>query len=128
MQGEDYVFNTRNQLMDQIGFYCSIIFIAECVMKILSQGFIMHYNGYLRDSWNWIDFAVVITSIIEMFGSAASVKSLRTLRVLRPLRSIKSLPAMRDLIKSLLSSIPALSYALLFLLFVFGLFSITGTQ
>jgi hypothetical protein len=114
--------------MDQIGFFCSCVFIGESVIKILSQGMILHQNAYLRDPWNWIDFAVVITSIVEMFGSAASVKSLRTLRVLRPLRSIKSLPAMRDLIKSLLSSIPAMLYALLFLLFVFGLFGIAATQ
>ena len=40
--------------------------MVECAMKIVCYGFFRHYNGYLRDSWNWIDFTVVIISIVEM--------------------------------------------------------------
>lgn len=66
------------------------------VLKILAQGFILHYNAYLRDSWNWLDFCVVVTGIMEMMQmSWLKVRALRTLRVLRPLRTIKVFPRMR---------------------------------
>ena len=44
----------------------SVFFIVECMLKILAYGFVTHYNSYLRDRWNWLDFAVVVVSIIEM--------------------------------------------------------------
>jgi len=118
-----------NQILEDTSLVFSILFIIECVLKIISMGFIAHYNSYLRDTWNWIDFTVVLVSILEMTPfMKANLKSLRTLRVLRPLRSIKALPAMRRLIKSLFSSIPSLSYAILFMSFVFLLFGILGVQ
>ena len=30
------------------------------------MGFIMHPWSYMRDSWNWLDFIVVITGLIEL--------------------------------------------------------------
>ena len=41
-------------------------FIVECFLKIMSMGFVMHRNAYLRDTWNWLDFAIVISGIIEL--------------------------------------------------------------
>ena len=89
----------------------------------------MHREAYLKDTWNWIDFTVVIVSILELIEiPALKLKSLRTLRVLRPLRSIKALPGMRKLISSLLVAIPSLSYAVLFMIQIFLLFGILGIQ
>ena len=66
------------------------------VVKILAQGFIIHYNAYLRDTWNWLDLVVVVTGIMEMLEfSWFKVRALRVLRVLRPLRSVKAFPKMR---------------------------------
>jgi hypothetical protein len=42
------------------------VFIIECILKIISKGFIIHKNSYLRDGWNIIDFIVVITAVMEM--------------------------------------------------------------
>jgi len=33
------------------------------VAKTIAMGFIFHKTCYLRDFWNWLDFAVVITAI-----------------------------------------------------------------
>jgi hypothetical protein len=30
------------------------------------MGFALNYNSYLRDSWNILDFSIVIFSIIDM--------------------------------------------------------------
>jgi hypothetical protein len=70
----------------------------------------------LRDRWNWIDFIVVIVSLVEMkVENAGNLRSLRIFRVLRPLKSIKALPAMRKLISSLLGAIPDLSVTVFFM-------------
>ena len=90
---------------------------------------IYHSQAYLKDTWNWIDFMVVIVSILELLNiKALKLKSLRTMRVLRPLRSIKALPGMRKLIASLLSALPSLTYALIFMIQIFLLFGILGIQ
>ena len=97
-----YDYNDRDNLLDhnqrleKIGEVFTILFAMEMVLKILAQGFIIHYNAYLRDIWNWLDFVVVVTGIMEMMElSWFKVRALRTLRVLRPLRSIKAFPKMR---------------------------------
>lgn len=48
--------------------------------------------------------------------------------MLRPLKSIRQFPRLRKLISGLLSSIPSLLNALLFMLFVFVQFSIFGSE
>ena len=86
----------RNRFIVIAGFMFTIIFTIECVFKILALGFIIHYKAYLRDGWNWIDFVVVVTGLIEQIPGVPSFRGLRTLRVLRPLRSINSIPSMKN--------------------------------
>lgn len=120
-----------NRELERISRIFSYIFIAEFVLKVIAMGFCMHPKSYIRDPWNWIDFAVVISGIIELFvdpGSTSSVRSLRVLRVLRPLKTIHAFPQMRRLISALLSSLPALGNAVLFMFFIFLLFGILGVQ
>ena len=104
--------------------------MAECLVKIVSYGFIKHYNSYLHDKWNWIDFTVVLVSLMEMLPdiSGLNLRALRVFRVLRPLKSVKALPGMRKLISSLLSSIDSLSYTMFFMSQVFLLFGILAVQ
>jgi len=90
LEGEEYV-SCWNENLDSIGLVLSAIFLCECVFKIIGQGFVLHRNAYLRDFWNWLDFFVVLISLLDFFPQLAkysSLKILRTLRILRPLRSI----------------------------------------
>ena len=52
--------NPRNQYLDILGNIFTIVFTVECLIKVLSFGFIVHHNAYLRDGWNWLDFFVVL--------------------------------------------------------------------
>jgi hypothetical protein len=110
----------------------STIFILECLIKIIAFGFFNHKKAYLKDSWNWLDFFVVLVSLMDYVPnsgeSASALKGLRTFRILRPLRSINSMPSMKRLIASMLDSIPGLFYVSQFLFFIFVLFGIFGTQ
>ena len=123
--------NEHNRKLEQISTIFSYIFITEFVLKVIAMGFCMHPRSYIRDRWNWLDFVVVISSIIELsYGSegASTVRILRVFRVLRPLKTIHAFPQMRRLINALLSSLPNLGNAVLFMFFIFLLFGILGVQ
>lgn len=118
----------------------NLIFIFECLIKILSMGFIMNKGTYLRDSWNKLDFFIVIISMFDMqqlaskyISSTASqgtsigfLKVLRMLRILRPLRFISHNVQLKLMINSLLDSIQAIINVFLIVLVVFFIMSIVG--
>ena len=70
----------------------SVIFILECVLKILAWGLIFNGNeSYLRNWWNVIDFAIVAFSILSLLSQDVDTgifKLFRILKVLRPLRVV----------------------------------------
>ena len=130
-----YDYNDRdnclpyNQALELGSFILSICFMVECVLRVSCMGFFRHPNSYLRDAWNWIDFAVVLISVIELTPiEGANLKGLRTLRVLRPLRSIKGFPAMKRQISALQNSIVPLGHATAFIALLFVLFGILGVS
>ena len=125
----EYV-SPRNEFFAKVDIVFSIIFLIECGSKLIALGFCFHKSSYLRDAWNWLDFFIVIISIIGWlpFFDAGALKALRTFRILRPLRSINSLPEMRALIQTMLKSLPGLINVLFFLMFIFGIFAIFGVN
>jgi hypothetical protein len=101
----------------------------EATAKIIGMGFVMHKQGYLRDYWNWLDFFVVVVSVLDFFPDLTQYKSLkvlRTLRILRPLRSINKIKQMKVYINALLASLPGLTTVVFFLTFVLSIFGIFG--
>ena len=84
--------------------YFLIVFCAECVIKILADGFIFHSGSYMRSGWNVMDFVVVSTGLLEMYGEAlfallnmdpsilSKMKILKMGRVFRPLKLISNSP------------------------------------
>lgn len=88
--------NSTSTLGNKILFYSEPIFTAlftlEATIKILALGLIMDKNCYLRDAWNWLDLAVVITGLLDFMPNMKNVSVLRTFRLFRPLRSLSALP------------------------------------
>ena len=59
-------------------------------VKVLAMGFIMDRYTYLRSPWNWLDFLVIVSSLLtSLIGNLAP---LRALRVLRALKTISIVP------------------------------------
>lgn len=62
-------------------------------LKVLARGFILDDFTYLRDPWNWLDFAVIImaylTIVIQDLGN---LSVMRTFRVLRALKTVAIIP------------------------------------
>ena len=45
----------------------NVLFIVEAALKIVSLGFWLETpQGYLRDSWNAMDFTIVLVSVLDM--------------------------------------------------------------
>ena len=41
--------------------YFLFFYTIECILKIFAFGFVMHDDSYLRDSWNILDFVIILT-------------------------------------------------------------------
>lgn len=125
-----------------------ILYSAEMFFKIVGMGFFFSKDAYLKDSWNILDFFIVLTSYITLFQSIESsqvdaqnevigeepsdskfsASGLRVFRVLRPLKTISSIKGLRVLIQALFSALPLLRDTLMILLFFFIIFAIAGLQ
>jgi voltage-dependent calcium channel L type alpha-1D len=45
-----------------------ILYTGEMVLKILGMGLIFGEESYLKDSWNILDFTIVISSLLAIKG------------------------------------------------------------
>lgn len=112
----------------------SIIFVFECVIKIIVLGFFIGEKTYLKDSWNILDFTIVLFSFLTWILEAAAgtnvefVRGFRALRALRPLRVVSKNEGIKTVVNSLLESIPALLNVLLIVLLFLLVFGILGIQ
>ena len=75
------------------------VFFFECLIKIIVQGLIFNGpNSYLRNSWNVLDFFIVIVSVVSLLAVGVQLnvfKVLRMLRILRPLKMISKNPNLK---------------------------------
>ena len=102
--------------MNILDFVFNAIFFVEMAVKVVSLGFCMDFNSYLRDTWSKLDFTIVFFSIIDMSLSGYNLgflKIVRMLRILRPLRFISHNPNMKALVYCLLESVGGLMNVLI---------------
>jgi len=107
----------------------NIIFLVECISKNVALGFIMSEGSYLRESWNQLDFFIVITSMIDMSFSNVNIpaiKILRLLRTLRPLRVISHNRSMKLIVSALIESAGAIANVIVLVTAVWLVFAIFG--
>ena len=105
----------------------SILFTIELVLKVIGMGFFVSPGSYLRDSWNVMDFLVVVLSWLAQTG-LGNYSAIRTVRVLRPLRTITGVEGMRLIVETLLSALPMLFDVLCLCCFMLFIFGIVGVQ
>lgn len=79
------------QIFDDIIF---AFFALEMTIKMVAMG-ICGKNTYLADSWNRLDFFIVLAGLLEyvMHVENLNLTAIRTIRVLRPLRAINRIPS-----------------------------------
>ena len=113
-------------------------------IKIVGQGFIIGKKTYLHDSWNILDFVIVMSAWLSIAQDlmpqdenyvanvdeeeSLSLSSLRAFRVLRPLRAITSIKGLKLLVSAVLKALPLLGDSIIVLMFFFLIFAIGGVN
>ena len=100
-----------------------IIYTMEMILKIIAMGFVMREHSYLRDSWNKLDFFVVLMGWISQFLNSGDISAIKVIRILRPLRTINQIPNMSSLVATILNSLPIMFEVMVlfgFMLIMFG--------
>jgi len=132
----------KNEIFEYFENVFLVLYTLEMVFKILGMGLVFDDKAYLRDSWNILDFVIVMSSLLTLLEPApvmnddgtmsgeggGGLSALRSFRVLRPLRTISSVKGLKLLMGALISAIPLLTDTLIILLGFFLVFSIAGSQ
>ncbi|CAL8282606.1 unnamed protein product [Merluccius merluccius] len=127
---EDIVCDSeRCKILQNFDDFIFAFFAIEMVIKMVALG-IFGKKCYLGDTWNRLDFFIVVAGMLEYSLNLQNVSfsAVRTVRVLRPLRAINRVPSMRILVTLLLDTLPMLGNVLLLCFFVFFIFGIVGVQ
>jgi hypothetical protein len=130
---------TIKVFVENVGWFFTVAFIIEMLLKIIVLGFIHSKTptmpAYLRSGWNVLDFCVVVISILTIMADSvpalkvvSSLKALRTFRALRPLRLISRLEGMKQVINTLIKSVPSVGTLGVVALLFFTIFDIVGMQ
>uniref|UniRef100_A0A3Q2C6R3 Ion transport domain-containing protein n=1 Tax=Cyprinodon variegatus TaxID=28743 RepID=A0A3Q2C6R3_CYPVA len=126
---EDECELDRCKILQHFDDFIFAFFAIEMVIKMVALG-IFGKKCYLGDTWNRLDFFIVLAGMLEYSLNLQNVSfsAVRTVRVLRPLRAINRVPSMRILVTLLLDTLPMLGNVLLLCFFVFFIFGIVGVQ
>jgi len=114
---------------EDLDYIFNYLFIFEMTLKILALGFTMDEGSYLRDSWNGLDFFIVVTSIIDMLLTNTDIpalKVLRMLRMIRPLRVISHNPQLRMIVAALFESVGSILNVSFVVMIIWLMFAIYG--
>ncbi|XP_077184073.1 voltage-dependent T-type calcium channel subunit alpha-1G isoform X4 [Paroedura picta] len=119
----------RCKILQSFDDFIFAFFAVEMIIKMIALG-IFGKKCYLGDTWNRLDFFIVVAGMLEYSLDLQNVSfsAVRTVRVLRPLRAINRVPSMRILVTLLLDTLPMLGNVLLLCFFVFFIFGIVGVQ
>ena len=104
-------------------------FALECLVRVIALGFVMDSGSYLRDSWNQLDFFIVVTSLLDFFLRNVEIpfiKILRLLRTLRPLRVISHNRSLRLIVTALFESVGSIFNVSIVVIVVWLMFAIFG--
>lgn len=108
------------------------LFTLEVIIKVLAHGLIKNGpNSYLKNSWNILDFTIVVLSLLALAPSGKGLEILKVIRlsrVLKPIRLISKHPGLKISIKSLLRSVPAIVNLTFIVFFFYILFSIVAVH
>jgi len=75
-----------------LDYVTTVVFVFEVVVKIITWGFLLNGpKSFIRDTWNVVDFFIVVVAIVSLFPMPVNLTFLKVIRMgrlLRPLRVI----------------------------------------
>ena len=112
-------------------YYINVCFTAIFIVEMLVKMAAFSLCGYFEDGWNWLDFFIVIISVIglmDFLPALKSLRALRALRALRPLRLVSRYPEMQLVVEAIFQAAPSILNVVLVLLLFWLVFGILGVQ
>ncbi|KAK7074898.1 hypothetical protein SK128_008821 [Halocaridina rubra] len=97
---EDVYLKNRPALQDVL-YYMDRIFTVIFFIEMLTKWVALGFAKYFTNAWCWLDFLIVMVSLINLAAIWAGAddipafRSMRTLRALRPLRAVSRWEGMR---------------------------------
>ncbi|XP_061173087.1 sodium channel protein para-like isoform X2 [Saccostrea echinata] len=104
------------------------VYTMEALIKISARGFIINTFTYLRDPWNWLDFAVISLAYVTMGVDLGNLSALRTFRVLRALKTVAVIPGLKTIVGALLEAVRRLRDVMILTVFMLSIFALVGMQ
>ncbi|RWS17360.1 sodium channel protein para-like protein [Dinothrombium tinctorium] len=118
-----------NKTIEKTEIIFTTIYTFESCLKIIARGFIINQFTYLRDPWNWLDFAVIVLAYMTMFATEiGNLSALRTFRVLRALKTVAIIPGMKTIVAAVIDSVKNLKDVIILTLFSLSVFALLGLQ
>lgn len=115
--------------LDILNLIFTYIFIAEVLLKWTALGI----KQYFKDKWNLFDFFIVFCSVIVLILDGIAGEKLlfdptiaRVLRVIRVFRVIKRAESLKQLLTTLVFSLPALWNVGILLFLLFFIYAVAG--
>ena len=103
----------------------------ESFIKTIAFGFVIDKNSYLRETWNILDFFIVVSSLLDLAVTSINVPVIRIFRLLRtfrPLRFISHNSAMKTIVIALLESVGHIVNVVIVVMIVWLMFAILGVS
>ncbi|KAM7397221.1 hypothetical protein PAMP_020211 [Pampus punctatissimus] len=124
---EDIYLDSRQVLkvvLEYADLVFTCVFVVEMILKVVAFGF----KRYFTNGWCWLDFLVVIVSLVSVASINLGYSDLKPIKCLRALRTVSRFQSTRVVVDVLLSLAPSIIDMLLVSMIVFSIFSILGVH
>ncbi|XP_024544215.1 voltage-dependent L-type calcium channel subunit alpha-1F-like isoform X1 [Selaginella moellendorffii] len=109
-----------------------VVFLVDCLMKIVAQGLIFAPDAYLSDWYNILDLFILVTDALILVKYNAenetSIPTVGAFTSLRPFRFVVRFTGLRSLLSNLFRTIPAIVSVILFTFSILLIFGTIGLQ
>jgi hypothetical protein len=113
---------------DALEWIFQIIYTFEMIIKIIAHGLFFENHSYLSDSWNVLDFVIVIVSWIQLATANTGISVFRAVRILRTMRALAVFPDLQNLIVIMLKILPQMGNICWLCLVTVVVFAAIGMQ
>ncbi len=118
-------------ISDDLDYFFTAAFALETLIKAVSMGLFFDTGSYLRETWNQLDFIIVVVSIVDSSFvdiDLPVIKILRLLRTLRPLRMISHNSGMKTIVVALVQSVGGILNVAIVVMIVWMMFAILAVN
>ena len=112
----------QNDVLPALDMTTNVLFTLDMITSMIVFGF----KSYFSNSFNNLDFFVVVKGWLDVLSVGVDVSALRALRVLRPLRLIKYFKGIQSIGGAIYYNLDSLWNVTQFMLFFIVIFGIAG--